>query len=310
MDIYPEIGLVAAIIAAAAVALSPLILGLVALRQSRKKTGTKWVRIGFPLAVVLDWLFLVAFFVATSPNYRKHAGISVHIADVFVLVSLALFIGVICRSANKVKLSMSMFLLLAVWTWAEQTIGLRTDGSALSVGISMVRDRIGCPPGDWDTEVLHKMAVYAKRGHPDAAIYAGRIWTEEHPQVLLHENAFIYMTWLYLDKARKDAAHADEYVREYREKTLEADQISEYSPATLGNLAALTEAAGDISDKERCLQYRSAIKLFKEKQDEISRRIVRAKADFMVEEVKSVYDETQADITRVREKQQKYACKE
>lgn len=297
-----------------------LILAILALRQSKRLQGNRWARIVLPVAVALDWVLLIVFGITRFSSFGRHHNITL-VADVLLVLTLLLLIAVARFSASKWKLSIATFILLAFWFWTEQTVSSRNEGSMLSVSISMVRDRIGCPQGDWGEEVLHKMAVYAKRGHRDAAIHAGKIWTEAHPKGRFNERIFTSIGWLYLFKAQNDSRHADEYVRQamqYRDRAYDTDnEWRKYDISAFASLAALTESAGDLSEKERCVQYGNAIKLLnlrtlmlKEKQDEISGRVVPVENGFTVEQVKCLSDETQAEIAQVKEKQQKYGCKE
>lgn len=224
-------------------------------------------------------------------------------------------------SVGSWKLFAATLVLLSFWGWIEQRQALVGDSSYLSVLISRVADKIGFPPGPDAFTVLHKMRNYQKRGRYDAAIEVGKAYTEAYPRDGFNDRVFVGVAWMYLDKAGHDSARADGYVNAallYRDKVLLATDTTSPSSSiwTLPDLALISKAAGDISPKQRCVQYGNAIKLLerradllRDKQEEIARRFVPVKDDLSVEDCKCMSDETQTAIEEVRELQTRYACR-
>jgi hypothetical protein len=297
------------------------ILAIVALFQSRQ-TGVKfgW-RVALPAAVLADWFLLIAWHpLGTSDSIRRW--LSTPLTDVFLLFSLLMLVLSAVTPIGRWKLLAATLLVLSFWIWTEQRQALVDDGSYLSVLISRVTDKAGFSAGPNAFTVLHKMRNYQKRGHYDAAIDAAKAWAEEYPRDGFNDRVFVAVAWMFLNKAQHDRAHAEDYVNTallYRDKALliATDTTLPWSSIwTLRDLALISKAAGDISLKQRCVQYGNALKLLqrradllRDRQDEISRRFVPVKDDLSVEDCKCMSDETQTAIGEVREQQQKYACK-
>jgi len=145
--------------------------------------------------------------------------------------------------------------------------------------------RLGLAPDETTSEVLRTMHVYVCHKRYDLAIDAGVNWTTEHPIDGSNDQVFLAISFTYLERARRDKQNGDAYLSQailYRDKAIPTASdraLGWYSIGTLRDMALVSEAAGDLSEKQRCVQYRNALKLYKligerlnDKRDEISRR--------------------------------------
>lgn len=145
--------------------------------------------------------------------------------------------------------------------------------------------RLGIARDETTVDVLRTMHVYVGRERYDLAVAAGDNWTAEHPIDGSNDRVFLAISSTYLERARRDKQNADAYVSQailYRDKAIPiaSDRaLGWYSIGTLRDMASVSEAAGDLSEKQRCIQYRNALKLYKyiverlnDIRDEISRR--------------------------------------
>lgn len=172
-------------------------------------------------------------------------------------------------------------------------------------------------------EVLNSMQKYEKRGRYDDAIKAGILWTERYPNDGFNDWLFRRIAWLYLEKAKRDPGHLDDYVHEaiiYRDKALPLALDVRYGWASMGtlrDLALISESAGDLSMSQRCVQYKNAITLLerlvvllKEKQIQAAHPSISNEDRFTPGDVKSFLDRTDTTISRVRDKQRKAGCQQ
>jgi hypothetical protein len=153
----------------------------------------------------------------------------------------------------------ALALVVALTLWI--VISLRNDDSILSIVLRGEIKQMGWSADTTTGDVLLRMAKYEDRRKYDDAINAGVLWTDKHPDEGLDDLVFTNLAFLYLRKAQADAGRSDEYVKRavlYRDKALpsEADSIP-----GLETLARLSEAIADISQSQRCPQYRNAITL-------------------------------------------------
>lgn len=148
-------------------------------------------------------------------------------------------------------------LACAIWV----VLSLRNDDSTLSVVTRYLRDEI-CWSADSNLLcVLRRMAKDERKGRYENAISTGLAWTRKHPDGF--ESGLIYrdLSVLYLKRARMDSGHAEEHLKQaifYRDKELPSASDSPYA---LQPLEAISEAVGDLSADQRCVQYRNSIKL-------------------------------------------------
>jgi hypothetical protein len=314
MEIAIAIGIVAAV-------LLPAVLAVHALRQYKRASSNARWRVALPAAVLADWVLLIAFWaLAQPPSFAKHY-ITTRLADGFLVLSLALLISAVLF-VRSWKLSVASALLFCTWLWTEQSFAFRDDGSTLSVLITNVADKMGYRRESNIFRVLRKMANYDKRGYYDAGIKTGRIWTEANTANGSNDRVFIGIASLFLKKAQSDRKLADVYVNEalsFRDKALPIASdanLGVYSMSTLRDLALISESAGDLSPKQRCVQYRNSVKLLdilvarlRDKQDEIARRFAHVEDDMSVDDVKCLTDEAESTIARMRDKQQSSGCR-
>ncbi len=301
--------------------LLPPILAIWALRQFRTASSPGRWRVALAWAVLADWILLVAFWVLHHASKVGKHYTTTRLADGFLLITLLLLIGAAVRSSCRWKLSFAAVVLLCSWTGTEQLCAFDGEGSSLSVLITMAEDKVVRSPGDSTFVALHKMANYQKRGYYDAAIDVGKAWTTAYPIDGSNDKVFIGIASAYLAKARRDRAHADDYIREallYRDKALATasdPELGVYSMSTIHDLAVISEYAGDLSAAQRCVQYRNTIKLYDhlitrltDKRDEITHRFVPDPNDLTVADVDCWADQTHDAMAEVREKQKRSAC--
>ncbi len=165
------------------------------------------------------------------------------------------------------------------------------------------------------------MANYERRGHYDAAIRVGTRWTEHHrTDAFFSDKVFISVASMYLQKARFDRSHSDDYVKQallYRDKALPiASDPTLENYDTLRDLGLISEYAGDLSTEQRCVQFGNAVKLYehltlrlKDKQLENSRRFAPVKDDISASDVDCWISNTQGELERMRDKQHSSGCK-
>lgn len=187
---------------------------------------------------------------------------------------------------------------------------LRDDDSVLSILIR--REHIGWVPDSTAGDVSRTMTKYQKKGRYDDAIEAGILWTKKYPDA--KSNGWVYtdVSALFLEKASKDSEHAEENVKQallYRDKALQFDPDGMYSLW----LATISEAAGDLSAAQRCVQYGNAIKIMDrmavvlgEEKDRVARQFKPRPND--VVRIKDNSDRVDAIINRLRGKLQHSAC--
>ena len=192
-------------------------------------------------------------------------------------------------------------LLLGSATWAAWS--LRDDDSGLSVLVRYTAWRMGWAADSSTVEVLTRIARYSKRGRYDDLIRAGTAWTEAHPPND-YFGSVIYqdIAWAYLAKAKADAAHSEEDVNQamlYRDKAV---PLSLQAILGLEYLADLSEEAGDLSARQRCVQYGNAIKLLdripalgREQSQEEPGRVSAG-------DLKSLQNQVDARMSRIRAK--------
>lgn len=303
------------------------VLAIITLRQSKRartqhQAGWKAARpLILGIAVLVD-LFLLLTFTAleqirgVAPHYLR-----TELTDVFVLLSLLLVVASVAATESRWKVTAASALLLVSWLINEQlAAAFRDDGSGLSVLITRAADKMGFDTGGMSFAVLHKMENYEKRGMYDAAIEAGIKWLNRNPESF-DDQVSLAVACAFLHKAQQDNKHAEEYVRQallYRDKAIPIASDSErgwYSMSTVWDMAVISESAADISDDQRCVQYRNTIRLLQllagraqDKQDEISRRFGPKQSGITLADVDRYKNHVEAAIARVRDKQQKSAC--
>jgi len=202
------------IVAQIIVLLLPPILTLLALRQFRSMSrDVGWRRVALVMAIVANWLLLVLFFASALAGRFGTRHLSTWVADILLFSALMLAIGSAAASVGKWKLVTATVLLLSFWIWTEQLLASRDNGSMLSVFITSTADRMGFRDTD-PFSVLHKMANYEHRGHYDAAIRVGKLWTEHHrDDAFFSDEVSIAVASMYLQKAQSDRSHSDDYVK-------------------------------------------------------------------------------------------------
>ena len=172
-------------------------------------------------------------------------------------------------------------------------------------------------------EVLQLMEQFRQNGRYDDAISVGTKWAEKVPQNGSNDQVFGRIAFLYLEKARKGEGQEDKNVAEalrYRDKMLPVASDAElgwYSAAALKDTAFISEAAGDLSVTQRCVQYQNATKLLERltyslqnQKVALSNRAGSQRDDFgyTKDDVNQALREAQASASRVHEKQKKSEC--
>jgi hypothetical protein len=138
---------------------------------------------------------------------------------------------------------------------------LRNDDSTLSVLIRYGKQGLGLTDDSTVGSLLRRIAWYERWGRRDAALNAALKWQAKHPGSATDGIVDSIIASLYLEKARTDTKHANEYVDQaiaYRDKMLPSAQDN---IGGLRQLEMITEFAGDLSARQRCTQYRNAEKL-------------------------------------------------
>lgn len=174
------------------------------------------------------------------------------------------------------------------------------------------------------SEVLQRMEQFRHNGRYDDAISVGTKWAEKFPQNGSNDQVFGRIAFLYLEKAKKGEGEEDKDVAEalrYRDKMLPVASDTElglYSAAALKDAAFISEAAGDLSVTQRCVQYQNALRLLERlayslhnQQVALSNRTGSKRDEFgyTTEDVNQLLTEAQASASRVHEKQKKSECK-
>src|SRR5439155_6367172 len=149
----------------------------------------------------------------------------------------------------------------------------------------------------------------------------GITWTQQHPNDGSNDLVYKHVATLFLEKAQKNSGHAEEYVKQallYRDKALRLDSDPSRgwrSMAGLRDLALISESAGDLSNEQRCVQYRNADKLFqelvvrlKEKQADTSAQGNVGGNGFTTVDVNQLLKNTDAAQNDVRTKFQSNGC--
>jgi len=194
----------------------------------------------------------------------------------------------------------------------------------LSIVVGNLPRAMGGGTDSTTSDVLRRMAKYEKQSRYDEAIRAGNAWTEKHPDSDSNAWMFTLIARLCLQGAKAESGRADEYVTQamlYRDKAL---RFESDNPSGLRDLAWLSEAGGDLSATQRCVQYRNAIKILAHLAEVLrERRAVAPKQEafvaprqgtpaeyvLTVEEIDTLLERTNGTVTRLREKLQKSGCK-
>jgi hypothetical protein len=157
------------------------------------------------------------------------------------------------------------------------------------------------------------MNKYWRRGRYDDGISTGAAWADKYPSSFMGGAIYRDISVLYLQRARIDSSHADAYLKQallYRDKALTS---ASDSPASLQSLAAISEAVGDLSAPQRCVQYGNSIKfldrmnlLTNEDKDELKRQFKpdlakRKRIEFLSEWI-------DGEMRRVSEKSSASGC--
>jgi hypothetical protein len=226
------------------------------------------------------------------------------------------------------KLRREQSLILMSATAAVMTVcvgivvSLRNDDSMLSIILKDTSSYMGWGLASTTSEVLQRMSKYEKKGRYDDAIEAGVEWTKKHPTDGSNDRVFIGIASTFLHKAKQDSGNADEYVRQavlYRDKAIPIasdTSLGWYSLRTVRDLALISESAGDLSDTQRCVQYRNAAQLLERlavllnaKRSQLSNQTSSAEDAFgSNDDVERFLRQADATLARVRDKQQSSAC--
>jgi hypothetical protein len=211
--------------------------------------------------------------------------------------------------------------LVGVAVWAVSSF--RDGGSTLSVFVSYAKKRIGWAADSSTSDVIIRMAGYAKQGRYDDAVRVGNAWTAKNPNSESNVPIYTLTSRLYLQRTKVDGGHAEEYVRQamlYRDKALPFESDNVYG---LRDLALLSKAGGDLSASQRCVQYRNAIKLLERLGDVLrERRVVAPKEEafvaprqgtsaeyvLTVEDIDGMLERTNGTVKRIAEKLHESAC--
>lgn len=216
----------------------------------------------------------------------------------------------------------ALTLTIAVTVWA--VFSLRDDTSILSIFVRYEESRMG---GSADTfyGVMVRMSWYVKLRRYDDAVRVGNAWATRNPNDESSVRIYMLISGLYLRRAQLDKTHADEYVSRamlYRDKMLPLDSNTVYG---LCELAALSEAGGDLSEVQRCVQYRNTIRFWdhltkmlreqravapREGAFTVPRKGTSAEYVLTVEDIDSILERTWKATAEVQGKMQKSGCAE
>jgi hypothetical protein len=217
------------------------------------------------------------------------------------------------RSKRWILVAAASFFLLVFIVWV--VVSLRDDDSTLNVLTRYAKERT-CWFADSSNNiscVVKSMNKYRRRGRYDDAISTGAAWADKYPSSFMGGAIYRDISVLYLQRARIDSSHADAYLKQallYRDKALTS---ASDSPASLQSLAAISEAVGDLSAPQRCVQYGNSIKfldrmnlLTNEDKDELKRQFKpdlakRKRIEFLSEWI-------DAEMRRVSEKSSVSGC--
>lgn len=170
------------------------------------------------------------------------------------------------------------------------------------------------------SDVLRRMDRYEKQHRYDATIKAGIAWTTKHPGDGRNDAVFSRIAAAYLWKAQTDSAHAEEHTDKaiaYRDRALSVvqDDLLVRRIWALRASAYTTESAGDISAKQRCFHYNSALtfqgrllEYLNEEQVQATHPNPASGDHTTLEEVRKLLDDAHLAIFRVREKQVEAGC--
>lgn len=168
------------------------------------------------------------------------------------------------------------------------------------------------------SDVANKMRAYQEQGRYDAAIALGNKWLSQHPNDGANDQIFGRIALLYVDKAKKDRRNGEQFLTEavrYRDKMLPVagdSTLGWYSMGVLLDSALISEAVGDVSSEQQCVQYGNALKLLerltyslKDKQEEISNKAAKHDAfGYTSADVQRLLEEVNTATNRIRAKQQ------
>jgi tetratricopeptide (TPR) repeat protein len=172
------------------------------------------------------------------------------------------------------------------------------------------------------SDVANKMRGYQEQGRYDAAIALANEWVSQHPNDGSNDQIFGRIALLYVDKAKKDPRNREQFLREavrYRDKMLPVagdSTLGWYSMGGLLDAALISEAVGDVSSEQQCVQYRNALKLLeqlryslKDKQEEISDKAAKQDAfGYTPADVERLLNEANTATDRIKAKQQPLKC--
>lgn len=202
-------------------------------------------------------------------------------------------------------------LIVGATVWVVSSA--RDEDSTLSIVAKYVAKQMGWAADSTTADVLQRMARHERNNRNDEAIKAGVAWTEQHPHDGSSYLIYRQIALLYLEKARLDSGRADEYVAQaisHRDKALSGaldNSASSYSMAGLQELGLISELAGDLSAKQRCKQYRNAVKLL----DQLKVRLMDEGFEapgLTPDEVEQFRERVDATISRVQQKMQNNSC--
>jgi len=101
-------------------------------------------------------------------------------------------------------------IVVAAWT----VFSLRDDDSSLSVFVSYARRRMGWSADTRAYDVIVRMSGYIKQGRYDDAVRVGNAWSAKNPNSESNVEIYKVICLLYLERAKADSGHADDYVRQ------------------------------------------------------------------------------------------------
>jgi hypothetical protein len=215
----------------------------------------------------------------------------------------------------------ALVLTVVVAVWAVSS--LRDDDSSLSVFVRNAGKRMGWSADTTTYDVILRMSGYINQGRYDDAVRVGNAWTARNPNSESNVELYRLISQLYLERAKADSGHADDYVRQamlYRDKMLPFESNNIYG---LRYLESLSEAGGDLSESQRCVQYRNAMKLLehltnmlreqrtvapKEKAFAVPRKGTAAEYVLTVEDIDAMMERARRAVAQVQEKLQKSGC--
>ena len=168
------------------------------------------------------------------------------------------------RKRRFTLLGMAIVALICV-TWTFFT--LRDDDSTPSVLVRYTKRRMGWYPDRTVGDVVLRMDRYLKKGKYNEALQVGNSWTQKYPDNEGEVYLYNILSDLYLERAKSDTTHRDEYVdraMSYRDEALRFQSNNIYC---LQKFALQSEASAELSSRQRCPQYRNAIKFLTRSED-------------------------------------------